>query len=66
MDHRQLSQHKKNQRTEFLVKWEKNIEVLWEKDTNLWQFKDHFYSNKNVELFWWGWFVRALGARMRQ
>jgi hypothetical protein len=40
MDHRRLDQHRKNQRTEFLVKWKKNEEVLWEKDTDLWQFED--------------------------
>jgi hypothetical protein len=40
MDHHRLSQHKKNQQTEFLVKWEKNAEVLWEKDIDLWQFND--------------------------
>jgi ribosomal protein L21E len=40
MDHRRLGQHRKNRRTEFLVKWKKNEEVSWEKDTDLWQFED--------------------------
>jgi hypothetical protein len=40
MDHRRLGQHRKNRRTEFLIKWKKNEEVSWEKDTDLWQFED--------------------------
>ena len=40
MDHRRLSQYRKNRRTEFLVKWKKNEEVSWENDTDLWDFKD--------------------------
>jgi hypothetical protein len=40
MDHRRLGQHRKNRRTEFLVKWAKNEEVSWEKDTDLWQYED--------------------------
>jgi hypothetical protein len=40
MDHRRLGQHRKNRRTKFLVKWKKNEEVSWEKDTDLWQFED--------------------------
>ena len=40
MDHRRLGQHRKNRRTEFLVKWKKNEQVSWEKDTDLWQFED--------------------------
>lgn len=35
MDHERLGQHKKNRRTEFLVKWENNQEVLEERDTDL-------------------------------
>jgi hypothetical protein len=40
MDHHRLCQHRKNRRTEFLVKWKKNEEVSWENDTDLWQFED--------------------------
>jgi len=40
IDHRRLDQHRKNRRTEFLVKWKKNEEVSWEKDRDLWQFEN--------------------------
>jgi hypothetical protein len=26
----------------------------------------YFYSNEDIKLFWWGWFVRALGAMTHQ
>jgi len=26
----------------------------------------HLYSNKDVGLFWWGWFVRVLSVSTRQ
>jgi hypothetical protein len=26
----------------------------------------HLYSDDDVRLFWWGWFVKALGVRTRQ
>ncbi|CAK7335362.1 unnamed protein product, partial [Dovyalis caffra] len=39
-DHRRFGQHKKNRRIEFLVKWAKNGELSWEKDTDLWQFEE--------------------------
>jgi len=35
MDYRKLGQHKKNQRTEFLVKWVRNEEVSWDKYIDL-------------------------------